>query len=81
MISFDQKQTWKIFDGTTWTTISDTTPANIILNGMQLKSLNNLNKNKLISGGFTGDLYFRIAMKTNDKTVTSSVTKIYIEYK
>ena len=81
LISFDQKQTWKIFDGTTWTTISDTTPANIILNGMQLKSLNNLNKNKLISGGFTGDLDFRIAMKTNDKTVTSSVTKIYIEYK
>lgn len=63
------------------TTISDTTPANIILNGMQLKSLNNLNKNKLISGGFTGDLDFRITMKTNDKTVTSSVTKIYIEYK
>ena len=81
LISFDKKQTWKVFDGTIWTTISDTTPENIILNGMQLKTLDKLDKNKLISGGFTSDLDFKIAMKTNDKTVTSSVTKIYIEYK
>ena len=81
LISFDKKRTWKIFDGTIWTTILDATPENIILNGMQLKTLDKLDKNKLISGGFTGDLDFKIAMKTNDKTVTSSVTKIYIEYK
>ena len=81
LISFDQKQTWRVFDGTIWTTISDTTPENIILNGMQLKTVDKLDKNKLISGGFVGDLDFKIAMKTNDKTVTSSVTKIYIEYK
>ena len=81
LISFDKKQTWKTFNGTTWTTTSDTTPTNIILNSMQLKTLDKLDKNKLISGGFTGDLDFKIAMKTNDEKVTSSVTKIYIEYK
>ena len=81
LISFDQKQTWKAFYGTTWTTISDISPENIILNGMQLKTLDKLDKDKLISGGFTGDLDFKIAMKTNDEKATSSVTKIYIEYK
>ena len=81
LISFDKKQTWKTFDGTDWTIISDISPENIILNGMQLKTLDQLDKDKLISGGFTGDLDFKIAMKTNNKTVTSSVTKIYIEYK
>ena len=81
LISFDKKQTWKAFYGTTWTTISDISPENIILNGMQLKTLDKLDKDKLISGGFTGDLDFKIAMKTNDEKATSSVTKIYIEYK
>ena len=81
LISFDKKQTWKTFDGTDWTTISDISPENIILNGIQLKTLDKLDKNQLITGGFTGDLDFKIAMKTNNKTVTSSVTKIYIEYK
>ena len=81
LISFDQKQTWKTFDGTDWTIISDISPENIILNGMQLKTLDKLDKNQLISGDFTGDLDFKIAMKTNNKTATSSVTKIYIEYK
>ena len=81
LISFDKKQTWKAFYGNTWTTISDVSPENIILNGMQLKTLDKLDKNKLISGGFTGDLDFKIAMKTNNEKATSSVTKIYIEYK
>ena len=81
LISFDQKQTWKAFYGTTWTTISDISPENIILNGMQLKTLDKLDKDKLISGGFTGDLDFKIAMKTNYEKATSSITKIYIEYK
>ena len=81
LISFDKKQTWKTFDGTDWTVISDISPENIILNGMQLKTLDQLDKDKLIAGGFTGDLDFKIAMKTNNKTATSSVTKIYIEYK
>ena len=81
LISFDKKQTWKTFDGTDWITISDISPENIILNGMQLKTLDQLDKNQLIAGGFTGDLDFKIVMKTNNKTVTSSVTKIYIEYK
>ena len=81
LISFDKKQTWKTFDGTDWTIVSDISPQNIILNGMEVNWLNSLDKQKLISGGFTGDLDFKIAMKTNDKNKTPSVTKIYIEYK
>ncbi len=81
IISFDKKQTWKTFDGTDWITISNISPENIILNSMEISGLNSLDKNKLISGGFTGDLDFKIAMKTNDKNKTPSVTKIYIEYK
>ena len=81
LISFDNKATWKTFDGLSWTTVSDTTPNNILLNGMSLKAINSLDKSKLISGGFTGDIDFRIAMKTNNKTKTPSITKIYIQYK
>ena len=81
LISFDKKQTWKAFDGTNWNTISNISPENIILNGMEVDNLNKLDKNKLISGGFIGDLDFKIAMKTNDTSKTPSVTKIYIEYK
>ena len=80
LISFDQKQTWKTFNGTSWSTISDTTPSNILLNGMDISKVNKLDKNKLIAGGFTGDIDFRIAMKTNDNTVTPSIIKIYILY-
>ena len=80
LISFDQKQTWKTFNGTSWSTISDTTPNNILLNGMDISKINKLDKNKLIAGGFTGDIDFRIAMKTNDNTITPSITKIYILY-
>ena len=81
LISFDKKQTWKAFDGADWNAISNILPENIILNGMEVDNLNKLDKNKLISGGFTGDLDFKIAMKTNDVNKTPSVTKIYIEYK
>ena len=80
LVSFDQKQTWKTFNGTSWNTISDTTPNNILLNGMDVSKINKLDKNKLIAGGFTGDIDFRIAMKTNDNTITPSITKIYILY-
>ena len=80
LVSFDQKQTWKTFNGTSWNTISDTTPSNILLNGMDISKVNKLDKNKLIAGGFTGDIDFRIAMKTNDNTITPSITKIYILY-
>ena len=33
---------------------------------MGMNTLNSLDKSKLISGGFVGDLDFKIAMKTND---------------
>ncbi len=81
LISFDKKQTWKTFNGNNWIEISDTSASNMILNYMDVEVLNSLDKNKLISGGFTGDLDFKIAMKTNDENKTPSVTKIYIEYK
>ena len=80
LLSFDNKTTWKTFNGTSWSTISDTTPSNILLSGMDISKVNKLDKNKLIAGGFTGDIDFRIAMKTNDNTVTPSITKIYILY-
>ena len=81
LISFDKKQTWKAFNGTNWNTISDTSPENIIVNGMEVNGLNSLDKSKLISGGFAGDLDFKVVMKTNDTSKTPSITKIYIEYK
>ena len=81
LVSFDKKQVWKTFNGANWIEISDTSPENIILNCMSVETLNQLDKNKLISGGFTGDLDFKIAMKTNNINKTPSVTKIYIEYK
>ena len=81
LISFDNKATWKAFTGTSWTTISDITPNNILLNGMSMEKINNFTKEVLIQGGFTGNIDFRIALKTNDDTKTPSITKIYIEYK
>ena len=81
IVSFDKKQTWKTFDGSNWNVVSDTSESNIIINCMDVGVLNILNKNQLISGGFTGDLDFKIVMKTNDINKTPSITKIYIEYK
>ena len=81
LISFDKKQSWKVFNGNSWQEISDTSDNNIILNGMDIEKLNQLNKNKLISGGFTGDLDFKVAMKTNDENLTPSISKIYIQYR
>ena len=81
LISFDKKQTWKTFNGTTWTTISDISPENIILNCMDIETLNTLTKQDLVQAGFTGDLDFKVAIKTNNEKVTPSVSKIYIVYK
>ena len=81
VISFDKKNTWKVFNGDVWNAISNISSENIILNGMDIEKLNQLDKNKLIAGGFTSDLDFKIVMKTNDVNKTPSVTKIYIEYK
>ena len=81
LISFDNKTTWKMFTGTSWTTISDTTPNNILLNGMSMEKINNLTKETLVQGGFTGNINFKIVLKTNDDTKTPSITKIYIQYK
>ena len=37
LLSFDNKTTWKTFNGTDWNTISDTSSNNILLNGMDKK--------------------------------------------
>ena len=81
LVSFDQKQTWKTFTGSVWNVVSDTTPSNIQSVGMDISKINELNKDKLIAGGFTRNLDFKITLKTNDDTKTPSITKIYIEYK
>ena len=81
LISFDKKQSWKVFNGNSWQEVSDTSANNIILNGMDIEKLNSLDKNKLISGGFVGNLDFKVAIKTNDETLTPSISKIYIEYR
>ena len=81
IVSFDKGQTWKTFNNSNWLEVSDTSPENVILNCMSIEMLNRLDKNKLIAGGFTSDLDFKIAMKTNSEDVTPSITKIYIEYK
>ena len=81
LISFDNKTTWKMFTGTSWTTILDITPNNILLNGMSMEKINNLTKETLVQGGFAGNINFRIVLKTNDDTKTPSITKIYILYK
>ena len=81
LISFDKKQSWKVFNGNSWQEISDTSNNNIIVNGMDIEKLNSLDKNKLISGGFAGDLDFKVAMKTNDENLTPSISKIYIQYR
>lgn len=81
LVSFDKKQSWKVFNGNSWQEISDISASNIVLNGMDIEKLNTFDKNKLISGGFAGDLDFKVAMKTNDENLTPSISKIYIEYK
>ena len=81
LISFDNEQTWKTFNNSNWLEISDVSPENIILNCMSIEILNKLDKSKLIAGGFTGDLDFKIAIKTNSEDVTPSISKIHIEYR
>ena len=81
LISFDNEKTWKTFNNSNWLEISDISSENIILNCMSIEMVNKLDKNKLISGGFTGDLDFKIAIKTNSEDVTPSISKIHIEYR
>ena len=47
---------------------------------MEISELNSLDKQRLIFGGFNGDLDFKIAMKTNNTNRTPSIIKVYVEY-
>ena len=46
-----------------------------------MEKINNFAKEALVQAGFTGNIDFKITLKTNDDTKTPSITKIYIEYK
>lgn len=80
LISFDKKFTWKMYDGSNWNVISDTSESNILLNGSDIEVINNLDNATLKAGGFIGDMDFKIALHTNDKFKTPGISKIYVEY-
>ena len=80
LISFDKKSTWKMYDGSNWNVISDTSESNILLNGSDIEVINNLDDATLKAGGFIGDMDFKIALHTNDKFKTPAISKIYVEY-
>ena len=81
LISFDKKSTWKMYDGSSWNVVSDTSESNILLNGSDIEVINNFDDTTLKAGGFVGDMDFKIALHTNDKFKTPGISKIYVEYK
>lgn len=80
LISFDKKSTWKMYDGSNWNVINDTSESNILLNGSDIEMINNFDDTTLKAGGFIGDIDFKIVLHTNDKFKTPAISKIYIEY-
>ena len=80
LISFDKKSTWKMYDGSSWNVINDTSESNILLNGSDIEMINNFDNITLKAGGFIGDMDFKIVLHTNDKFKTPAISKIYIEY-
>ena len=80
LISFDKKSTWKMYNGSSWNVISDVSESNILLNGSDIDIINNLNNATLKTGGFIGDMDFKIVLHTNDKFKTPAISKIYVEY-
>lgn len=80
LISFDKKSTWKMYDGSSWNVVSDTSESNILLNGSDIEVINNLDDATLKTGGFIGDMDFKIVLHTNDKFKTPAISKIYVEY-
>ena len=60
--------------------VSDTSESNILLNGSDIDIINNLDNATLKTGGFIGDMDFKIALHTNDKFKTPAISKIYVEY-
>ena len=80
LISFDKKSTWKMYDGSNWNVINDTSESNILLNGSDIEMINNFDDTTLKAGGFIGDMDFKIVLHTNDKFKTPGISKIYVEY-
>ena len=80
LISFDKKSTWKMYDGSNWNVINDTSESNILLNGSDIEMINNFDNITLKAGGFIGDMDFKIVLHTNDKFKTPAISKIYVEY-
>ena len=80
LISFDKKSTWKMYDGSNWNVINDTSESNILLNGSDIEMINNFDNITLKAGGFIEDMDFKIVLHTNDKFKTPAISKIYVEY-
>ena len=80
LISFDKKLTWKMYDGSNWNIISDVSKSNILANGSDIEMINNFDDTTLKTGGFIGDMDFKIVLHTNDKFKTPAISKIYVEY-
>ena len=80
LISFDKRNTWKMYDGSNWNVITDISKSNILLNGSDVEMINNFDDGTLKAGGFIGDMDFKIVLHTNDKFKTPAISKIYIEY-
>ena len=80
LISFDKKSTWKMYDGSSWNVVSDVSESNILLNGSDIETINNFDDTTLKTGGFIGDMDFKIVLHTNDKFKTPAISKIYVEY-
>ncbi|MFA7133059.1 MAG: fibrinogen-like YCDxxxxGGGW domain-containing protein, partial [Bacteroidales bacterium] len=82
LISFDKKETWRYFDGTSWK-ISNLN--NIEANGMTKVDMEALTQEGLESAGgfvkgFTQSIDFAISLKTSDSNNTPSLNEIVINY-
>ncbi|MDD2644339.1 MAG: DUF2341 domain-containing protein, partial [Methanobacteriaceae archaeon] len=82
LISFDNKETWRYFNGTSWE-ISHLN--NIEIDGMTKTGLEALTKENLESAAgfvksFTQSIDFAISLKTTDRNVAPSMNQISINY-
>ncbi len=79
LVSFDNKVTWKYWDGSSWQT---STLANIATNGMTKTTLEGISQsNWTASNGFTpGTLDFAASLSTTSTSVTPLLDNIQISY-
>ena len=78
LISFDKRNSWKNFDGMNFVDENDISVNNIFKNGIDIDNFE-LISDKLINEKFSGDIDFRIILKTDNEFVSPSITRIYLE--